>query len=554
MKKNCLLLSFALIATLAFAQSARQGQRGGNRGGGGRGAVEKILDTNRDGALSKSEIDNATKALMALDRNRDGKISPDELASGGGQGQRGGGQKGGGGNQPGYRMPTLAFRTEVPEHEYNVVIGRPTDTEVTLSLLAHRHLDFEVSYGNGPDTRTNRLAVSEIEPGETRDLVIEDLQPNTRYHYQIDTRRGGSSTFAAGKGKTFQTARTPGNKFIFTVQADSHLDFGIVPELYANTLRNVVADGSDFHIALGDTFMVDKRNTYQDAAPQYLAQRYYFGLLSDATALYFVLGNHDGEFGYRPEMAEWSAIMRKQYIPNPSPNNFYTGNTDHHPKLGQLEDYYAWQWGDAHFICLDPFRYSVNRRGGQWNKTLGGRQYRWLKHTLETSTSKYRFIFLHYLIGGLNNETRGAKKIAHLYEWGGQNTAGENEWKRERPGWEMPIHDLCVKHGVNVVYHGHDHLYVKEELDGVIYQEVPQPGHRRFNNTRSAHEYGYEGTTFGSSGHIRVTVSPDKVTSEYVWSFLPGQEPGGYRNGQVAHEYTILPQPSPKKGREGSVR
>jgi len=476
---------------------------------------------------------------MALDRNRDGKISSDELATDDGQGQRGGGQKGGGGNKPGYRMPTLAFRTEVPTNDYNVIIGRPTKTAVTLSILTHKDLETEIRHGTGPNALTKTESLAVLRRGATRDVLLTGLSPNTKYHYRIATSELGSASFKSSPPKSFQTARTPGNEFVFTVQADSHLDFGIVPELYANTLRNVVADGSDFHIALGDTFMVDKLNTYREAAPQYLAQRYYFGLLSDTTALYFVLGDHDGEFGYRPEMAEWSAAMRKQHIPNPSPNEFYTGNTDRHPKLGQLEDYYAWQWGDSHFICLDPFRYSVNRRGSQWNKTLGERQYRWLKHTLETSTSKYKFIFLHYLVGGLNNETRGAKKIAHLYGWGGQNTAGENEWKHERPGWEMPIHDLCVKHGVNIVYHGHDHLYVKEELDGVIYQEVPQPGHRRFNNTRSADEYGYDGVTFGSSGHIRVTVGSDEVKSEYVWSILPGNESRGYRSGQVAHTYFI---------------
>ncbi len=77
--------------------------------------------------------------------------------------------------------------------------------------------------------------------------------------------------------------------------------------------------------------------------------------------------------------------------------------------------------------------------------------------------------------------------------------------------------------------------------DGVIYQEVPQPGHQRFNNTRTATEYGYDGTTFGSSGHLRVTVSPDEVRSEYIWSFLPGQKPRDRQNGQVAHEYTLRP-------------
>jgi hypothetical protein len=525
MKTHILLLSLSLLGTIAIAQNARQGQ------GGGRDTVERVLDTNRDGVISKAEISSAMQSLLTRDRDRDGQISRDEL--GGGPGRQGGG------NQPGYRMPTQAFRTDVPAHDYNVIIGRPTRTEVTLSLLAHRALEAEIRYGIDPDSLEQIKACAILRSGETSDILLTGLSPDTRYHYRVAVRAPGAVAFVPGSPKTFQTARSPGGRFVFTVQADSHLDFGTVPELYANTLRNVVADGSDFHIALGDTFMVDKRTRYQDAAPQYLAQRYYFGLLGDATALFFVLGNHDGEFGYRPDMAEWSAALRKRHIPNPSPNGFYTGNTDRHPKLGLLEDYFAWQWGDAQFICLDPFWYTTQKRGGQWSKTLGEQQYRWLKHTLESSRAKYRFIFLHYLVGGLDNETRGAKQIAHLYEWGGKNPDGVSEWRRERPGWEMPIHDLCVKHGVDVVYHGHDHLYVKEELDGVIYQEVPQPGHQRFNNTKTAAEYGYDGTAYGSSGHIRVTVSPEEVRSEYVWSFLPGKAPSGHRNGEVAHSYRI---------------
>ncbi len=517
------------------------------RGGGGKpSGILTALDTDQDGKVTPAEMQNAAKVLMKFDRNGDGQLTEDEIR----RGTRGGGGQNrnrdnrpqsssqsrspSGGNKPGYRMPTLAFRTDVPAHDYNVIIGRPTDTEVTLSLLTHKYLDIEIWYGPGSNHMSQMKRSSNLKAGQPHDIVVGELKPNTRYHYQINTREGGASSFSAGKIKSFQTARPPGSTFVFTVQADSHLDYGIVPELYANTLRNVVADQSDFHLALGDTFMVDKRNTYQEAALQYLAQRYYFGLLSDTTALYFVLGNHDGEFGYRPDMAAWSADQRLRHIPNPSPNNFYTGNPE------PFEDYYAWQWGDAHFICLDPFRYTTIRKGGQWNKTLGERQYRWLQHTLETSSAKYKFIFLHYLIGGLNNETRGAKNIAHLYEWGGHNTDGIDEWTRQRPGWEMPIHDLCVKHGVNIVYHGHDHLYVKEELDGVIYQEVPQPGHQRFNNTRTATEYGYDGVTFGSSGHIRVTVSPDEVRSEYIWSLLPANESNQYRNGQVAHSYRVI--------------
>ena len=98
---------------------------------------------------------------------------------------------------------------------------------------------------------------------------------------------------------------------------------------------------------------------------------------------------------------------------------------------------------------------------------------------------------------------------------------------------------------MNVVFHGHDHLYAKEELDGVIYQAVPQPGHRRFGNTRSALDYGYtDGVILSSSGHLKVSVSEDRCTIDYIYSFLPDEEKNGHLNGEIAHSYTLdTPEP-----------
>jgi hypothetical protein len=110
----------------------------------------------------------------------------------------------------------------------------------------------------------------------------------------------------------------------------------------------------------------------------------------------------------------------------------------------------------------------------------------------------------------------------------------------------MPIHDLLVKHHVSAVFHGHDHLYVNSQRDGVVYQCVPQPGNPR-GNTRTAAQYGYtSGTLHGSPGHVRVRVEADKATVEFVRTALdepddarsPAQRGSG-PNGAVIHQYTI---------------
>ena len=160
------------------------------------------------------------------------------------------------------------------------------------------------------------------------------------------------------------------------------------------------------------------------------------------------------------------------------------------------------------------------------NWTLGETQYRWLEKTLKNSEAKTKFVFIHHLVGGLDKNGRGGVEAAGLYEWGGKGADGRNEFARRRPGWTAPIHQLLVNHGVAAVFHGHDHFYARQELDGVIYQLVPQPGHAGSRVPRFAAEYGYrEGVLLGGSGHLRVRVTSDGADVEYVRSTLA--EEGG---------------------------
>jgi hypothetical protein len=125
-------------------------------------------------------------------------------------------------------------------------------------------------------------------------------------------------------------------------------------------------------------------------------------------------------------------------------------------------------------------------------------------------------------------------------EWGGRNADGSDGFKQHRPGWAMPIHQLLVKHRVAVVFHGHDHIFAKEELDGVVYQLVPQPAHTRTGNPRNAQEYGYiHGGVLGGSGYARVKVAGDRAAIDYVLSVLPRDETGGRKNGAVAFSYNV---------------
>jgi hypothetical protein len=439
---------------------------------------------------------------------------------GGKQGQ-GQGQQ----DQSGGPSQTMSF--EVPSHPYDVILGRPTANSITLSLLSAADQSLTISYGT--ENAASQTLSAALAANFPQEINLTNLMPDTEYLYSIN-----------GVENTFHTARAPGAAFTFTIQADSHLDSNTNTQVYEQTLANQRAENPDFFIDLGDTFMTEKYKPFTTAEPQYLAQRYLMGQLADTAPLFLVLGNHDGEGAPRgntgTEVSDWAASMRVKYFPNPVPNDFYTGNITPDPVVGELQDYYAWTWGDALFIVLDPYWFTPPAKGNAsdlWNPTLGETQYRWLENTLESSDAKWKFIFIHQLIGGADKDGRGGAEVAHFYEWGGQDSTGVFAFDQNRPNWGVPIHQLLVANHVTAVFHGHDHLFVKQELDGIIYQECPQPGAARADNTNSAAEYGYSsGEIMAGTGHIRVVVAPNQVTVDFV-SAVEEQD------GQVVHSYII---------------
>lgn len=457
----------------------------------------------------------------------------------GGKGGKGGGKGGQGGG-------AAVEPAVVPEYMFNVWLCRPGADSITLSVLAWNDMEMVVSYGLRADALTQRTAPVRLTAGEPRDVVLGALEPDTGYAYQL-TYRGADGAPVQDVVRTFHTQRARGSAFVFTTQADSHLDTGTDVNVYQQTLANMRADKSDFMVDLGDTTMVDKFGSfYTRAESQYRAQRYYMGQIAHSVPVFLTLGNHDGEKGERlngpNSMPMWSLGMRKKFFPNPEPGGIYTGNAKPFEGAGLLQDYCEWEWGDALFIILDPFWFTQTRGSeDNWGWTLGEDQYRWLVATLEKSKASFKFVFIHHLAGGLVRDVRGGAAIAPYMEWGGKNADGSDGFKTHRPGWPMPIHQLFVKHGVSIVFHGHDHLFVKEELDGIIYQEVPQPGHPS-GGTRSAEEYGYKGVTLGSSGHLRVSVSPKEAAVDYVRSIVPGITRDQMANGTVEHRYVVTPR------------
>jgi len=341
--------------------------------------------------------------------------------------------------------------------------------------------------------------------------------------------------------------------FVFTVQADSHLDSPETAGLYRDVLNAARRDQPDLHFALGDTFMTaNYGDRYKEAECRYLVQRDILSTLCNSTAFFFVPGNHDGEWGRyldgtADNLAVWATGMRKKYLPNPYPGEFYAGNTREEPFVGFPENYFAFEWGPALFVTLDPYRYAggKSRRPDAWRLTLGKDQYDWLAETLRSSKALFKFVFIHQLVGGAEGNGRGGVEFVRFHEWGGHDYDGQYTFRQRRPGWEKPIHELLKETAVSVVFHGHDHFYAHQELDGIIYQLVPQPGRAVPPGTpRQADEYGYrQGTILPGSGYLRGTVSAAETAMEYVRVSSEKWKAGGLKpQAEVAHSYTIGPR------------
>jgi len=335
-----------------------------------------------------------------------------------------------------------------------------------------------------------------------------------------------------------------------------------------------------------------------------------------------VNGNHEQNSqanlgGIFNNNAVFAASARNKFYPEPIPTSFpswtktgagfYSGDTEAlcdqatnpscpitNPLLhgypgvdgdGLLRDYYAFEWGDALFITIDPYWHSPSTVDNAefsdpvstWQKTMGDDQYFWLKNVLENSTKKYKFLFSHHI----NGTGRGAAAVTMVGEWGG-DSSGAFATNRQCAGmsgclvstnWPKPIHQLLVDtkspNGFTIFFQGHDHAFSREEVDGVIYQEVPNPADNSYwayncsayapasigsfpSEFRPA--YGNYDASYSvakpNSGFVYVTVSPQQVKLQYIRTYrsidilLDANKAlydslAGHANGEVAFTYTL---------------
>ncbi len=481
------------------------------------------------------------------------------------------------------KTPAVSVRAATPiTFTAEELLTRPTDTSININVIPASAIELYYDYKVSGGTTYSSTSVVSAAAGAPNNVVIGGLGPDTKYYYHMHYHLPGETDWVTRSEHSFHTRRDADDTFTFIVTSDTHSGLGgnfFSAARYNQTLGHMLADQPDFWIDTGDTPKDDflsGQAAYEDGYKNF---RGLIKAVSGDIPFFQVLGNHEQEVGWSLDdeispldtQPIQAANARRLIFPNPKPDGFYTGNTD--TSLTYInddhlrEDYYAWTWGDALFIALDPYWYTMKfpqenstypfggeenqpgeeaTKGTRWDWSLGIQQYLWLKNTLETSTSAYKFIFIHNVTGGIIPYGRGGTEIAGYFEWGGKNWDDTWGWDTHRPaaaGWTVPVHQLMDQYNVTIFFHGHDHFYAKQELDGIVYQEVPMPaaidnfaGFRDEQTGTYASQYPPtsrmlfygDATKYTDSGHLRVTVSPAEVTVDYV-----------RMNGAVTGSYTI---------------
>lgn len=427
-----------------------------------------------------------------------------------------------------------------------VILGRPTQNTVTASITSDIASLIYLEWGESAGGVAQRSAVYEASILKPAVVVMDQLLPQKKYSYRVFYKPQGATSYLQTESYFFQPPRGEGESYDFVIQSDSHLLNKADQGLYRQSMETISSLKPDFIFDMGDTFLNDQdtKNGTLDAKTvmdRSYQQRPFFDLITRSAYLFYTIGNHEGEYGFSLDgstdnLTILSTLARTLYYPNPIPNAFYSGNTVKEPIVGYVQNYYAFQWGEALYVSIDPYRYTeanpyTDKDGWSW--TLGETQYKWFKETLESSHATYKFVFAHHAIGNM----RGGAELAKLYEWGGYDRNGQYLFDSKRPGWGKPIQQIMKDTGVTIFFQGHDHLFARENVDGVVYQTLPKPAERVADREFNGVSYP-EADVLLNSGFLKVRVAPEHVQVDYYRNYYVSTDSQSGQTG-VVYSYTV---------------
>jgi len=299
-----------------------------------------------------------------------------------------------------------------------------------------------------------------VECGETPELEHEqgDGRIGKCHAVTLSGLRPGSRYYyrVAGARKTasFRTApEGPGSSFTFAVVGDSGTG-STAQRAVAGLLERMQPD---LILHTGD--VVYPKGEDADYDPNFFVP---YRRIIGSVPIFPSLGNHD------VETKNGAPYLETFHLPRNNPED--TGR------------YYSFDWGNAHFVALDSELYYDDEGGDP------KRQKAWLERDLGETRQPWKFVFFH-------------RPPYSSSEHGSDLVVRED------------LEPILARHGVDVVFNGHDHDYERTvQIRGVTYVVTGGGGKDLYEAGES------EWTAFSRSAHhaVRVRVNGDRLRLEAV--------------------------------------
>lgn len=323
-------------------------------------------------------------------------------------------------------VPALGIATR------NVAVSKVTGTSAVLVVKSDATSNVTVDYGQVSGSYT----ASAVGSGAARhELSLVGLSPSATVYYRVtivDATDPLNSVILPEK--SFHTARAPGDGFSYAVAGDNRPagESVVQPAIWGTIVGQMAAENVDLALNVGDIIY----GTGTDTLAQNIAK--YEGLfavttgLTGSTPFYVAPGNHE-----RVSYANSRAGYEQEFtFPV---NNGADAATDG-------EHYYSFDSGDTHFIALST---EIPGQEG----LITGNQKAWLEADLAATDQPWIVAFMHRpLFSGVHAGDPWVNT---------GNVAGQQN--------KADIHALFLLYGVDIVFEGHDHYYLRHEEDGIQY-------------------------------------------------------------------------------------
>jgi len=274
-------------------------------------------------------------------------------------------------------------------------------TDLTITFHTSSPAIGEVRFGELHHPLARRE--TELTPGLTHVIHLTGLTPSTRYLYEVWI---DGEVRAAGPTFTFRTSPPVGVAQPFRLFAWGDSGTANVNQLAVAQRLSSLADEATLSLILGDII-------YDVGAPELYDARFFepYAALTRRMVVWPTIGNHDVALDPtgQPYLDAFTL-----------PTNNPAGS----------ELYYSFDYGDAHFVCLDTH---VSGHGP------GAAQLLWAADDLAASNAKWKFVFFHVPPYSGGNHADDPSIIANI----------------------LPVLEAA---GVDVVFCGHSHTYERTFL------------------------------------------------------------------------------------------